>query len=342
MHRDDAFTCRFCNKAYSVKKSLSRHYKKWHQQEQKEYSDTQEKKSAEKQLGSQVSTTESYEDDNNETEDSDSDSAPYFPCHVCGKTFPTSEILEDHQRCHLGEKPHECAECGRCFFQASQLQQHQRMHKSDFQCQACGRGFVSLFALRKHKHNHGKHRRYRCSKCDFSFTKPAQLAEHMSTHREENFPCDICNRMFLSKSGRAEHRKCHSKSGGHRSHSFSRTEHKESDSHSEVSTVYKELKYRCGVCSERFGDPEKLSEHGCMAAKERPHTCLACDKHFLHASHLKKHTTTHVLSFSTAGDGLRFDLALPPSIASLVRQGADRFCADPQGGPRRPLGEMSA
>uniref|UniRef100_A0A3B4XP13 C2H2-type domain-containing protein n=1 Tax=Seriola lalandi dorsalis TaxID=1841481 RepID=A0A3B4XP13_SERLL len=59
---------------------------------------------------------------------SDSDSAPYFPCHVCGKTFPTSESLEDHQRCHLGEKPHECEECGRCFFQASQLQQHQRIH----------------------------------------------------------------------------------------------------------------------------------------------------------------------------------------------------------------------
>uniref|UniRef100_A0A4W6CRU4 C2H2-type domain-containing protein n=1 Tax=Lates calcarifer TaxID=8187 RepID=A0A4W6CRU4_LATCA len=127
----------------------------------------------------------------------DSDSAPYFPCHVCGKTFPTSESLEDHQRCHLGEKPHECEECGKCFFQASQLQQHQRMHKSEFQCQACGRGFVSLFALRKHKHTHGKSRPYRCSKCHFSFTGPSQLAEHMITHREENFPCDICNRFCL-------------------------------------------------------------------------------------------------------------------------------------------------
>uniref|UniRef100_A0A8C1BTJ4 Uncharacterized protein n=1 Tax=Cyprinus carpio TaxID=7962 RepID=A0A8C1BTJ4_CYPCA len=45
--------------------------------------------------------------------DNDSDSAPYFPCHVCGKTFLTSESLEDHQRCHLGEKPFECEECGK-------------------------------------------------------------------------------------------------------------------------------------------------------------------------------------------------------------------------------------
>lgn len=295
-HPNDIFTCRFCNKIYSVKKSLARHYKKWHQKEQKEHESTLlDKRSAEKQSSSQVSTTgESDEDENNDTEDSDSDSAPYFPCHVCGKTFPTSESLEDHQRCHLGEKPHECAECGRCFFQASQLQQHQRMHKSEFQCQACGRGFVSLFALRKHKHTHGKSRPYRCSKCELSFTGPLQLAEHMSTHREENFPCDICSRVFRTKSGRAEHRKSHAKLTDHHPSLKLREEHKTSASSSESRLLLNRvLKYRCGVCNERFGDPEELSEHGCLAAKERPYLCLDCKKYFLHASHLKKHRTTH-------------------------------------------------
>ncbi|XP_035527640.1 zinc finger protein 1035 [Morone saxatilis] len=298
-HPDDVYNCRFCNKTYAAKKSLARHYRKWHQKELKDRESTvQEKSSTEQQSSGLVSTTgESDADENNGTEDSDSDSAPYFPCHVCGKTFPTSESLEDHQRCHLGEKPHECAECGRCFFQASQLQQHQRMHKSEFQCQACGRGFVSLFALRKHKHTHGKSRPHRCPKCDFSFTGPSQLAEHMSTHREENFPCDICNLVFPSKSSRAEHRKRHSKSGHPPSVSWK--EQEKSASLSESSSVFnKELKYRCGVCSERFRDPEELSEHGCMAAKERPYSCSECDKHFLHASHLKKHRNTHQLSWS--------------------------------------------
>lgn len=301
-HPDDVFSCRFCNKAYSVKKSLTRHYKKWHEKEQKDLGNSvQEKSSTEQQSTSQVSTTcESDEDENNGSEDSDSDS-PYFPCHVCGKTFPTSESLEDHQRCHLGEKPHECEECGKCFFQASQLQQHQRMHKSEFQCQACGRGFVSLFALRKHKHTHGKSRPYRCSKCQLSFTGHSQLAEHMFTHREENFPCDICNRVFLSKSSRAEHRKSHSKSGDQHPPSVLRGEYEKSGSLSKSSSVFtKELKYRCGVCGERFRDPEELSEHGCMAAKERLYCCSDCDKHFLHASHLKKHRTTHHLSCSTS------------------------------------------
>ncbi|XP_026149220.1 zinc finger protein 1035 [Mastacembelus armatus] len=299
-HPDDVFSCRFCNKTYSVKKSLTRHYKKWHQKEQKDLSTLQDNSSRE-QSTSQVSITGESDENENNSEDSDSDSAPYFPCHVCGKTFPTSESLEDHQLCHLGEKPHECEECGRCFFQSSQLQQHQRMHKSEFQCQACGRGFVSLFALRKHKHSHGKSRPYRCSKCPLSFTGPSQLAEHMSTHREENFPCDICNHVFLSKSSRAEHRKSHSKSMDQSSFSVSREEHQAPPSHSDSSSVIsKELKYRCGVCSERFRDPEELSEHGCMAANERPYSCSDCDKYFLHASHLKKHRATHQLSWSNS------------------------------------------
>ncbi|KAF7654785.1 hypothetical protein LDENG_00064950 [Lucifuga dentata] len=289
-HPNDLFTCRFCDKVYSCRKSLVRHCKIWHKNKHKDGNadGTAKEKKKTEQSSSQESESDENSDEHNGSEDSDSDSAPYFPCHVCGKTFTTSESLEDHQRCHLGEKPHECAECGRCFFQASQLQQHQRMHKSEFQCQLCGRGFVSLFALRKHKHNHGKARPYRCSKCHLCFTGPSQLAEHMSTHREENFPCDICNRIFFSKSSRAEHRKKrHAESGGHVQSVLPKKLKK--SPLSECSSVLTELKYRCGVCSERFKDPEELSEHGCLAATERLFLCPNCDKHFLHESHLKKH-----------------------------------------------------
>lgn len=290
-HEDVIFKCQFCSKAYAVKKSLSRHYKKWHTKDLKDLaSSTLKKGPVEQQPGSQVSTTGESDEDDPNCSDSNSDAAPYFPCHVCGKTFPTSESLEDHQLCHLGEKPHECSECGKCFFQASQLQQHQRMHKSEFQCQICGRGFVSLFALRNHKHSHGKSRPHRCSKCDLSFTGPIQLAEHMSTHREESFPCDICNKVFQCKSSRAEHRKSHSRSGDCPSPSTSVGESSQSQSTFAYTTVYK---YRCGICRERFRDPEELSEHGCMKAVERHYPCKDCNKHFLHASHLKKHRNTH-------------------------------------------------
>ncbi|KAM3614754.1 uncharacterized protein V6R79_018797 [Siganus canaliculatus] len=327
-HPNDVYTCRFCNKTYSVKKSLSRHYKKWHQKELKELrSSVQEVRGSEQQCSSQVSITGESDESDSGSEDSGSDSAPYFPCHVCGKTFPTSESLEDHQRCHLGEKPHECEECGRCFYQASQLQQHQRMHKSEFQCQACGRGFVSLFALRKHKHTHGKSRPYRCFECQLSFPGPSQLAEHMSIHREENFPCDICDRVFRSKSSRAEHRKSHTKTN---IQLFFSPEEPASTSENSL-TSNKELKYRCGVCSERFTDPENLSEHGCMAAKERPYSCLDCNKHFLHASHLKKHRANHHLSWS--GGKFPCDQCNPSSSPCKHFRNNPNSQADPAAGP---------
>ncbi|XP_077432903.1 zinc finger protein 1035 [Vanacampus margaritifer] len=285
-HPDHSFSCRFCNKTYAVKKSLQRHYRKWHKKEQNNYESSHELEP--------VVASESGEDES--SGNSDSDSAPYFPCHVCGKTFPTSENLVDHQKCHLGEKPHECAECGKCFFQASQLEQHKRMHKSELQCQVCGRGFVSHFALRKHKHSHGKSRPHRCTKCQLSFSGESQLAEHMSTHREENFPCDICNQVFPSKSSRAEHRKEHTVSSERPT-----PLPEKSSSLTESYPTNMNLRYRCGLCNERFKDPEELSAHGCKVSKERPYSCSDCDKHFLHSSHLKLHRATHRESTADSG-----------------------------------------
>uniref|UniRef100_A0A4W4GKN0 C2H2-type domain-containing protein n=1 Tax=Electrophorus electricus TaxID=8005 RepID=A0A4W4GKN0_ELEEL len=135
-------------------------------------------------------------------EDTDGEREKPFKCQQCNMRFISNESLEDHQRCHLGEKPHECEECGKCFFQLVNLQQHQRSHKSEFQCQMCGKGFVSLFALRKHKHTHVRKRPHRCTKCHLSFTGSSQLAEHMISHRDENFPCDLCHKTFSCKATR--------------------------------------------------------------------------------------------------------------------------------------------
>ncbi|XP_057689673.1 zinc finger protein 1035 [Corythoichthys intestinalis] len=278
-HPETAYSCRFCEKTYASKNSLKRHCKASH---------PKELKNSESQLELEQKSIVASESDHDESSSSDdSDSAPYFPCHVCGKTFPTSENLEDHQKCHLGVKPHECAECGKCFFQAAQLEQHKRMHMSELQCQVCGRGFVSLFALRKHKHTHGKSRPYRCSKCQLSFSGASQLAEHMSNHREDNFPCDICSQVFPSKISRAEHRKEHTMSVEHHSPL------PEKSSLLSESSTKTNLLYKCGLCIESFKDATDFSEHGCQASSDRPYSCPDCDRHFLHSSHLQKHSVSH-------------------------------------------------
>ncbi|XP_026863098.2 zinc finger protein 1035 [Electrophorus electricus] len=288
------YTCFPCNRSYTIRKSYMRHCRIKHGG----YKSLPEKSVPMKQQLDKVESDTNYVV--NDLSDNDSDSAPYFPCHVCGKTFLTSESLEDHQRCHLGEKPHECEECGKCFFQLVNLQQHQRSHKSEFQCQMCGKGFVSLFALRKHKHTHVRKRPHRCTKCHLSFTGSSQLAEHMISHRDENFPCDLCHKTFSCKATRAEHRKTHAEHEEELppliSPPTNQTLSPPRSDRSPCLSIVQQYKYRCGICQVRFSDPEQLSEHGCNAAKERPYSCPECNKHFLHGSHLKKHQLSHQLS----------------------------------------------
>lgn len=289
------FTCHPCNKIYSIKKSYMEHCRLKHRSCSS--LDGLQSATIEPELSNNES--EGNDADDNDVSDDDSDSAPYFPCHVCGKTFLTSEGLEDHQRCHLGEKPYECEECGKCFIQLGNLQQHQRSHKSEFQCQMCGKGFVSLFALRKHKHTHLRKRPHRCTKCHLSFTRSSELAEHMITHRDENFPCDLCHEIFSCKSSRAEHRKIHTEAEEELPPLIPPAKQTISSPPVSISpslSTVQQYKYRCEICQVRFPDLEQLSEHGCSPAKERPYSCKDCNEHFLHGSHLKKHQLTHQLS----------------------------------------------
>ncbi|XP_059363795.1 uncharacterized protein LOC132103021 [Carassius carassius] len=292
----EVYRCEPCDKTYMLKKSYRKHCRIKHKEDFiKSLSDNELKKSS----GSP--SQESDEEDSRnfvdeDDSDNDSDSAPYFPCHVCGKTFLTSESLEDHQRCHLGEKPFECEECGKCFFQLGNLQQHQRSHKSEFQCQMCGKGFVSLFSLRKHKQTHIRKSPHRCTKCHLSFTRSTELAEHMVTHRDENFPCDLCDKTFSCKTSRAEHRKMHTEQEEELPPLIPPKLPQTMQVAPAISSNIEQYKYRCGICQVRFPDPEQLSEHGCNPAKERPYSCPECNKHFLHGFHLKKHQLSHQLS----------------------------------------------
>ncbi|RXM31883.1 Zinc finger protein Xfin [Acipenser ruthenus] len=182
------FRCTRCDKSFTVRKSYLQHRRK-HLAEEEEEEERGKGKSR------------SYEDD--------SDSEPCLPCHVCGKSFASVAALEEHQRSHLGKKPHECGQCGQSFLQESQLRQHQRGHESPFQCGPCGRGLPSLLALRKHQRTHNAQRPFPCPQCPQRFRYQSHLRDHLETHSGEPFPCDLCGRTFAWKSTRDTHRKTH-------------------------------------------------------------------------------------------------------------------------------------
>ncbi|KAL4657691.1 hypothetical protein GN956_G5069 [Arapaima gigas] len=267
------YTCRKCDKFFPDKPSYQKHWKRMHYRTGIHFEGQSNRKlfSGER-LSFEMNIGEGHMHGDDCDDSNDSDSAPYFPCHVCGKTFTTSESLEDHQRCHLGEKPHECEECGKCFFQLAHLQQHQRSHKSEF------------------------HRPYRCPRCQLSFTGPAQLAEHMATHGDDNFPCDLCDRTFSCRLSRVQHRMSHTEPEESLPPLLPPAGIATSLSSVSVPSDADQPKHRCGVCNKRFRDTEQLSEHGCHAGRERPYSCAECNQYFLQGSHLKKHQLSHQLS----------------------------------------------
>uniref|UniRef100_A0A3P9JYS6 C2H2-type domain-containing protein n=1 Tax=Oryzias latipes TaxID=8090 RepID=A0A3P9JYS6_ORYLA len=229
----------------------------------------------EQQPGSQVSTTGESDEDDPNCSDSNSDAAPYFPCHVCGKTFPTSESLEDHQLCHLGEKPHECSECGKCFFQASQLQQHQRMHKSEFQCQICGRGFVSLFALRNHN-SRAEHRKSHSRSGDCP--SPSTSVGESSQSEKRHYPCKDCNKHFLHASHLKKHRNTHH-------------------------PAWPQREYACSQCNKSYSSSEHFTAHlknhveaadeNTSGTPSNTFMCPVCYQCFTGASELISHFSKH-------------------------------------------------
>ncbi|KAF2638941.1 hypothetical protein P280DRAFT_470952 [Massarina eburnea CBS 473.64] len=51
-----------------------------------------------------------------------------FTCTLCGQSFTRKLIMQDHEKSHRGERPHECAECGKSFTRKNDLTRHRRIH----------------------------------------------------------------------------------------------------------------------------------------------------------------------------------------------------------------------
>ncbi|KAK1151864.1 hypothetical protein AOXY_G32229 [Acipenser oxyrinchus oxyrinchus] len=310
------FRCTRCDKSFTIRKSYLQHRRK-HLAEEEEEEEEEEERGKGK--------SRSYEDD--------SDSEPCLPCHVCGKSFASVAALEEHQRSHLGKKPHECGQCGQSFLQESQLRQHQRGHESPFQCGPCGRGLPSLLALRKHQKTHNAQRPFPCPQCPQRFRYQSHLRNHLETHSGEPFPCDLCGRTFAWKSTRDTHRKTHAlqETGTEQPLAESAAPLRPSPSppppppsaivppppspppsskdrptrgmgglQRELAQLQQpgggggeEWRFSCQICGKGFQYRSKLAEHQRHHDTERPFSCGDCGRRFVQESQLQQHRLSH-------------------------------------------------
>lgn len=186
--QDSVFHCQQCKKSFTSNKALVLHQRHKHgrikNQSKKPVS------AACKQTGSSLKP---------------------FTCYVCGRRCTTKLKLASHlQVTHFKQKPFQCSECGVCFADATSLSKHHRNHLSDkklYNCPHCKRSFSVKTLYDTHVATHN----FKCDKCDKTFHRKLNLAQHSLTHLSaKSFHCPHCSRQFDRKTNLLTHLKTHS------------------------------------------------------------------------------------------------------------------------------------
>jgi len=165
-----------------------------------------------------------------------------------------------------------------------------------WKCTECNAEYQHLSSLQRH--NREKH----------SFSRNGD-GDRPSKRRRTNmgseavFECDLCFKTFSSSNALGGH-----KSAAHR-------DRKGMDCHSVRKVLNPEsprkslaLKWRCGICGDRFKNEMCLKHHELLHGTERPFKCTLCDSAFVLEGRLHTHllTTHHVKRWECTQCGLRF------------------------------------
>lgn len=192
-----------------------------------------------------------------------------FACYLCGKNFMALYGLYLHSKTHF-PKLIICDICGRNFETKRGLKVHVLNNhtgsrdNSEFYCIYCKKSFPSKEAKKEHVLTSKLCLQFRCKRCPLRFSSQSMLYKHMTLAHgepEKTFPCAQCNSVFHTRNVLYLH--------------FKR-EHTDD--------------CKCQHCGMTFGTRRDLEDH---IASRHTYQCNDCEKSFLTARNLKKHSQIH-------------------------------------------------
>lgn len=159
--------------------------------------------------------------------------------------------------------------------------------EGDKKCEVCGKAFVKQLSLKRHSDKHKRKEdqtdenlnatAYSCDSCGQSFKNACNLSNHKKLHLKESliikklganknkvflakstYPCNLCNRVYLTQSHLQNHLFSHENNG------------------EKCKNDIQDKLYLCMVCGKRYARSSYLSLHMRTHADFRPHLCSVC------------------------------------------------------------------
>ncbi|XP_066150995.1 oocyte zinc finger protein XlCOF22-like [Euwallacea fornicatus] len=222
--------------------------------------------------------TPKREMDTDDEEDNTSNSA--IPvCKTCGSTFTSKTKLCSHYKENIDCRPksfklYKCEICEKEFSTIRRRNEHMNTHTGEtpYICNYCGKGFQLYPAHFKHVYRH----RLALGEVEF---KPG----YMENRVRLNLKCELCPKVFASRSGFANHQLIHQ---------GVKIQYKKRPKKEETGPKLKN--YLCNYCAKSFRTKVQLDGHIRGHTGERPFACSFCHKFFKTKAALKTHEMNHL------------------------------------------------
>ncbi|CAG9789655.1 unnamed protein product [Diatraea saccharalis] len=172
-----------------------------------------------------------------------------------------------------------------------------KFSKEGVTCSVCDKFYVSFKLAQEHMRMH--YNNYMCSICDMPFINQRTLHSHVKRHKQGDFECNFCNKIFETPAKRDHHERFI-----HRGDTDTRNKcpecfekfasYKKRLDHLVEVHGREPIQLKCLACDLTFSSRVGLTRHTRRDhLMERPHECKLCEKRFFSSKTLKTHMLKH-------------------------------------------------
>ena len=131
----------------------------------------------------------------------------YLKCRVRGCTlaytsFKRLKDLNTHHRIYHPLIYYNCRHCRKCIYTPSTWRFHQYCQRPKLKkCTICNKFFLFESTLKQHRRSHSKIKMFRCifGRCSQSYKHPQDLNQHVASHQDITFNCELCDKTFTQR-----------------------------------------------------------------------------------------------------------------------------------------------